>query len=61
VVCVVVCVCAYLLVFALLKGKLHGGHSQVVGEEAHVAWQLQGGDVGSRAVPAAHAAQQLSL
>ena len=51
----------YLVVFALLKGKLHGGHSQLVGEEAHVSWQLRGADVGSGAVPTTHAAQQLSL
>ena len=51
----------YLVVFALLKGKLHGGHSQLVGEEAHVSWQLRGADVGAGAVPTTHAAQQLSL
>lgn len=51
----------YLFVFSLLKGKLHGGHSQLVGEEIHISRQLQRADVGSWAVPATNATQQLSL
>lgn len=51
----------YLFSFGLLEGKLHGGHSQLVGEEIHISRQLQRADVGSRAVPTTNATQQLSL
>lgn len=51
----------YLFCFGLLEGKLHGGHSQLVGEEIHISGQLQRADVGSWAVPTANATQQLSL
>lgn len=51
----------YLFVFSLREGKLHGGHSQLVGEEIHISRQLQRADVGSWAVPAPNATQQLSL
>lgn len=51
----------YLLCFSLLKSELHSGDGQLVGEETHISGQLQGGDVGSRAVPPTNAAQQLSL
>lgn len=30
----------YLFCFGLLEGKLDGGHSQLVGKEAHVSGQL---------------------
>ena len=51
----------YLFCFGLLKGELHGGHSQLVGKEIHIPGQLQRADVGSRAVPTTNATQQLSL
>lgn len=51
----------YLLCFGLLEGKLHGGHSQLVGEVIHISGQLQRADVGSGAVSTSNAAQQLSL
>lgn len=51
----------YLFCVGLLEGKLHGGHSQLVGEEIHISRQLQRAHIGSRAVPAADATQQLPL
>lgn len=30
----------YLFCFGLLKGKLNGGHSQLVGKETHISRQL---------------------
>lgn len=51
----------YLFCFGLLEGKLDGGHSQLVGKEAHVSGQLWWADVGSWAVPTTNAAQELPL
>lgn len=51
----------YLFCVGLLEGKLHGGHSQLVGEEIHISRQLQRTHIGSWAVPAADATQQLPL
>lgn len=51
----------YLFCFGLLKGKLNGGHSQLVGKEAHISGQLWWADVGPWAVPTTNAAQQLPL
>lgn len=51
----------YLFRFGLLEGELHGGHSQLVGEEIHISGQLQRADGWTRAVPATNATEQLSL
>lgn len=55
------CVCVYLFYFCLLKGELHGGHSQLVGKEIHVPRQLQRADIGSGAVSTSNTTQQLPL